>query len=297
MADTGPKEAGVAYAPYCVLTGSSLSSVRPGVPGHFRIVARDGNADPIKRGGDLFVARITGRGAATVRIKDCGNGVYEGSFRLTIGGEFMLTVWLAAVRLPGAGSGGMAVDEFLRSGSQALHAPVQLTNSPARVLCDGGARGSLPILMVEGEGASRATVGEEASFHVRAVQRGRRQLRAFCRIQCRLYRAGQLNKPEGLVAEGRARPLSTRPRLRGSGGVEPDGGRGGGTAEAGWEVVYLPTVAGRFQLLVTADGEPIFGTPYDLHVRPGDRHSSLPFWAPPTQPALTLHSPPPPASR
>ena len=61
------------------------------MPGHFRIVARDGNADPIKRGGDLFVARITGRGAATVRIKDCGNGVYEGSFRLTIGGEFMLT--------------------------------------------------------------------------------------------------------------------------------------------------------------------------------------------------------------
>ena len=57
------KQAGVAYGPFCVLSGSGLSAVRPGQAGRFTIVARDGSGNDLERGGDLFTAHVIGRGA------------------------------------------------------------------------------------------------------------------------------------------------------------------------------------------------------------------------------------------
>ena len=112
-------------------------------------------------------------------------------------------------------------------------------------------------LVVEGEGIKRAQVAVPATFKVHAVAPECGKCRSsppHCRIQVRLYRPDMLLRPDGLVAEGRA--------VKARGGVDA-------RETSTWECSYKAKVAGRFLLMVTADGTPLRDAPYDVRVLPG----------------------------
>ena len=246
--DYPQKETGVAYGPFCVLSGSGLSAVRPGQAGRFTIVARDGSGNDLERGGDLFTAHVIGRGAVGVTIRDLLDGRYEGSFRLTVGGDYRLEVRLAGVRVG---------HEWVT-----IPAPSHVVNSPSHVHCHASVGRALHgmTLVVEGEGLKRAQVAEAAKFKVHAVapeSANRRSAAPHCRIEVRLYKPDMLLRPDGLVAEGRAT------KARSSGGI--DDARETST----WECSYKARVAGQFLLMVTADGAPLRDSPYAVRVLPG----------------------------
>ena len=181
-------------------------------------------------------------------IRDLLDGRYEGSFRLTVGGDYRLEVRLAGVRVG---------HEWVT-----VPAPSHVVNSPSHVHCHASVGRALHgmTLVVEGEGLKRAQVAEAAKFKVHAVapeSANRRSAAPHCRIEVRLYKPDMLLRPDGLVAEGRAT------KARSSGGI--DDARETST----WECSYKARVAGQFLLMVTADGAPLRDSPYAVRVLPG----------------------------
>ena len=127
------------HAASCTVRGSGLRGGRAGESLQFVVEARDAHGNRRTVGGDqVDVSLVSGSATATAAVRDNGDGTYTVSCAPTLAGEYSTQVLVQS-------------------------APVR--GSPFNIAV-GASRSHTPLCTLSGDGLSRATVGQHATFRI-----------------------------------------------------------------------------------------------------------------------------------